>query len=318
MSNVKTIKTSNYVQLHNKAGLDKELSAKAKGILFTAMALPPEYEINKTTFHNFFKDGRDSIKGGIEELVMKGYGFHEQITGDGKFDAITLISDVKLTMLAKLDEDELDTFVPEVSDELRYALQRIRETGLTYIGKTHNAAVVAKRKEKKQEDTFVTENQSRTTVTENQSREIRHGKSVRNKEVELKKVYKDFEEEDITTVITESDVINLMHSQIKKHEITNEKTIKAILDVAEDCRAIGTTNTQAAKSYVKKVVIDMMRQLGQKQKVKQPKQRTTHKEQLPEWLEEQKQQSQEPKIEVIDLEEERRRLEEDLKIYKKA
>jgi DnaD/phage-associated family protein len=42
------------------------------------------------------------------------------------------------------------------------------------------------------------------------------------------------------------------------------------------------------------------------------------KEQLPEWLEEQKQQSQEPQIEVIDLEEERRRLEEELKMYKKA
>lgn len=179
MSNVRTIKTSNYVQLHNKAGLDKELSSKAKGTLYTAMALPPEYEINKTTFHHFFKDGRDSIKGAIEELVLKGYGFHEQTNGQGGFGAITLISDVKLTSLAKLDEDELETFVADISKELLYALKRIRETGKTYIGEVHNAARKKKAKngKNKQKDINVTENPSREispekSVTENPSRKI--------------------------------------------------------------------------------------------------------------------------------------------------
>ncbi|PEQ08681.1 hypothetical protein [Bacillus toyonensis] len=164
MSNVRTIKTSNYVQLHNKAGLDKELSSKAKGTLYTAMALPPEYEINKTTFHQFFKDGRDSIKGAIEELVLKGYGFHEQTNGKGEFNAITLISDIKLTTSAKLDEDELETFVSDVTEELLYALKRIRETGKTYIGELHNTARKKKeeeKKRKKQENISVTENPSR-------------------------------------------------------------------------------------------------------------------------------------------------------------
>lgn len=54
---------------------------------------------------------------------------------------------------------------------------------------------------------------------------------------------------------------------------------------------------------------------------KTPKKRaTTRKEQLPEWLEEQKQQSAASKSQTesaVDLEEERRRLEEELKMYKK-
>jgi len=49
-----------------------------------------------------------------------------------------------------------------------------------------------------------------------------------------------------------------------------------------------------------------------------PSKRTVRKEQLPEWFGKEDQQSQEPRIEVIDLEEERRLLEEELKIYQKA
>lgn len=166
MSSVRTIKSSNYVQIHNKAGLDKKLSAKAKGILLTALILPPEYEINKTTFHQHFKDGRDSIKGGIEELVLAGYGFHEQILIDGKFDAITLITDVKLSEICDVNDTVLELIFPEISDDLRYALKRIRETGTTYIGKLHNDAKKTK---------------ENNTVTENQSRKERHEKSVSNK-----------------------------------------------------------------------------------------------------------------------------------------
>lgn len=63
----------------------------------------------------------------------------------------------------------------------------------------------------------------------------------------------------------------------------------------------------------------------QYQKAKQPKQSKRKRnivksdaDHLPEWVEEQKQQSQEQQNEVLDLEEERRRLEEELKMYIKA
>ncbi|MEI4617622.1 hypothetical protein [Bacillus cereus] len=326
MSNVRTIKTSNYVQLHNKAGLDKELSSKAKGTLYTAMALPPEYEINKTTFHHFFKDGRDSIKGAIEELVLKGYGFHEQTNGKGGFGAITLISDVKLTSLAKLDEDELETFVADITKELLYALKRIRETGKTYIGEVHNAA----RKKKAKNDR---NKQKDINVTENPSREISPEKSVTENQLEINKynqnVFQNFEEEEIIiSPITESMILDLMNQKIKDREITNKKTIKAIHDVSSKCKAIGTTDLIAAENYVIKVVEEKMSKLGQKQRTQSIPQK--RKEITPDWLKEQQQElsqsigqtvsrgpQQTYETEQQRIEDERRRLNEVLAKYKK-
>lgn len=314
MANVRTVKTSNYVQLHNKAGLDKELSAKAKGVLYTAMALPPEYEINKTTFHIHFKDGRDAIKGAIEELVLAGYGFHEQTNSKDGFGAMTLISDIKLTTLAKLDEDELETFVSDVNEELLYALKRIRETGKTYIGELHNAARKKKQDKKKQENTNVTENPSRVispekSVTESQL-EINKG---------LKNVFQEFEEEEIITVlVTESTILELMDATIKERKITNQKTIKAIHAVANKCKAIGTTDLAAAENYVIKVVEEKMAKLGQKQKERQGKANTTgskRKEMVPDWVKKNEEVAPVPRIPT---EEERVALEEELKKYKRA
>lgn len=332
MTNVRTIKTNNYVQLHNKAGLDKTLSSKAKGTLYTAMALPPEYEINKTTFHQFFKDGRDSIKGAIEELVLKGYGFHEQTNGKGGFSAITLISDIKLTTLAKLDEDELETFVSDITEELLYALKRIRETGKTYIGEVHNAA----RKKKTKKDT---NKQEDINATENPSRKISPEKSVTENQLEINKynqnVFQKFEEEEenITNPITESMILELMNQKIKEREITNKKTIKAILTVSVKCKAIGTTDIEAAENYVIKVVEEKMSKLGQKQKVKQGKTRVIgakpiHNEIVPDWVKEQR---EEPSIgqpispksqqayenEQQHIEDERKRLNDMLAKYKR-
>lgn len=298
MSNVRTIKTSNYVQLHNKAGLDKELSAKAKGVLYAAMALPPEYEINKTTFHKHFKDGRDAIKGAIEELVLAGYGFHEQKNGKGGFDAVTLISDVKLTTLAKLDEDELETFVSDVNEDLLYALKRIRETSKTYIGEVHNAA--RKKKQAKKD----AEKQNKTGVTENPSREISPEKSVTENQLEinmsLQNVIQDFEEEEEnnTLCVTESIILNLMNQKIKEREITNQKTIKAIHDVVSKCKAIGTTDLTAAENYVIKVVEEKMSKLGQKQKVRTgkanvPGSKSVRSEMVPDWVKEDRKEQEE-------------------------
>ncbi|WP_255287019.1 hypothetical protein [Bacillus toyonensis] len=321
MSNVRTIKTSNYVQLHNKAGLDKELSSKAKGALYTAMALPPEYDINKSTFHQFFKDGRDSIKGAIEELVLKGYGFHEQTNGKGGFSAITLISDVKLTTLAKLDEDELETFVADITEELLYALKRIRETGKTYIGELHNTArkkKEAEKKAKKQED---------ISVTENPSREISPEKSVTGNQLEINKysqnvLQKKEEEEIITNPVTESMILDLMNQKIKEREITNQKTIKAIHDVVSKCKAIGTTDLSAAENYVIKVVEEKMSKLGQKQKVRQGKAKVSgskpiRTEMTPDWVGKEDNESAIVEDNGQASEEDRKRLEEVLKKYKK-
>lgn len=133
------------------------------------------------------------------------------------------------------------------------------------------------------------------------------------------------EEEELTT-LTESDITNLMASKIQEREITNTKTIKAIYAVAAKCKVIGTSDREAAENYVIKVVEEKMSLLGQKQKVKQPKQRTGRKEQVSESVRQQLAEQEAKKQPLIDqpqtdtaaLEEERRKLEEELKIYQRA
>lgn len=97
------------------------------------------------------------------------------------------------------------------------------------------------------------------------------------------------EEEIITNPITESMILDLMNQKIKEREITNQKTIKAIHDVASKCKAIGNTDLTAAENYVIKVVEEKMSKLGQKQKVRQGKAKVSgskyvRTEMTPEWV----------------------------------
>jgi hypothetical protein len=76
--------------------------------------------------------------------------------------------------------------------------------------------------------------------------------------------FKNLEEEE--EVITLECVTSFMNKQISKREITNEKTITAIMEVVEKCKAIGTTDIEAMQNYCIKVVEDKMSKFGQKQK----------------------------------------------------
>ena len=135
---------------------------------------------------------------------------------------------------------------------------------------------------------------------------------------------KDFEEEEVLpNVITEADILSLVNAKIQECEITNQKTIAAILDVAANCKQIGGTDWEKAQNYVIRIVEDKMKSFGQKQKVKQSakdKRATGRKEQLPEWFgkEDQQNATDQVQLNTASLEEERRRLEEELKIYQKA
>ncbi|MDM5430775.1 hypothetical protein [Bacillus mycoides] len=138
-----------------------------------------------------------------------------------------------------------------------------------------------------------------------------------------------FEEEEENTVsISESTILDLMNQKITEREITNQKTIKAIHDVASKCKAIGTTDLTAAENYVIKVVEEKMSKLGQKQKVRTGKAKVSgskpiRTEMTPDWLKEDKEEEvtsstvedngQAPE----DLEESQKRLEEVLKNYKR-
>ncbi|MED1010717.1 hypothetical protein [Bacillus mycoides] len=141
----------------------------------------------------------------------------------------------------------------------------------------------------------------------------------RDKKDSIKKdLFKEKEEEEIiTNPVTESMILDLMNSKIKEREITNQKTIKAIHDVASKCKAIGTTDLVAAENYVIKVVEEKMSKLGQKQKVRTGKAKVSgtkyvRTEMAPEWI---KEEDTEPTVEdngqaPEDLEENKKRLAE--------
>lgn len=102
-----------------------------------------------------------------------------------------------------------------------------------------------------------------------QDLKMKTSKSRGNKEKINKKQINKEEEEIKTDVkkITVEKVIEVMHQKIKEREISNKKTIKAILSVAEKCKAIGTDDYTSLDNYVIKVVEEKMSKLGQKQKL---------------------------------------------------
>lgn len=78
-----------------------------------------------------------------------------------------------------------------------------------------------------------------------------------------------FSIEEEEEVITLDHVIAFIIEQITKREITNQKTITAIYEVASKCKAVGTTDWEAMQNYCITVIEDKMSRFGQKQSTKQ-------------------------------------------------
>lgn len=79
-------KEDKFTQIDNRMINDKELSAKAKGILLYLMSKPSDWKVYEADIVNNMKDGRDSIRSGIAELIENGYIEREIANGEkGKF-----------------------------------------------------------------------------------------------------------------------------------------------------------------------------------------------------------------------------------------
>lgn len=79
-------KEDKFTQIDNRMINDKELSAKAKGILLYLMSKPSDWKVYEADIVNNMKDGRDSIRSGIAELIENGYIERELANGEkGKF-----------------------------------------------------------------------------------------------------------------------------------------------------------------------------------------------------------------------------------------
>ncbi|NEZ47833.1 hypothetical protein FDF74_11635 [Clostridium niameyense] len=80
-------KERNYTVLDNTFIKDKNLSAKAKGIMCYLLHLPEDWEIYMFEIQRNFRDGKDSIRSGVRELEKNGYLKKERLHDDkGKFN----------------------------------------------------------------------------------------------------------------------------------------------------------------------------------------------------------------------------------------
>ena len=92
------------------------------------------------------------------------------------------------------------------------------------------------------------------------------------------------EEEEEEESITLDNVISFINEQITKREITNQKTILAIREVAAQCKAIGTSDRKAMQNYCIKVIEEKMTKIGQKQGTNKRTGKAIRTEMAPDWL----------------------------------
>ncbi|MCU5299671.1 MULTISPECIES: hypothetical protein [Bacillus cereus group] len=269
MSIVRRKKTSEYSPLHNGLLQDKRLSYSARGLASYLLSLPEDWTIIKDQLYNHSeKDGRKVVDRCFIELLqygymIAGYGYGLKEGSRSKRPVKQyeyIISDIPFMA------DEIDEFYLELC-------QKWKSTGINPCNYS-DLSTVQKVQYKK--------NSTKGTPTK--------------KDLKKKDLQKDLEEEEvITNSVTESIILDLMNSKIKEREITNQKTITAILAVASKCKVIGTADMAAAENFVIKVVEEKMSKLGQKQKVRQGKVKTGRSEMLPEWVKEEREKEEREK-----------------------
>lgn len=263
MSIVRRKKTSQYSSLHNQLLQDERLSYSARGLASYLLSLPEDWTIIKEQLYNHSeKDGRKVVDRCFIELLqygymIAGYGYGLKEGSRSKRPVKQyeyIISDIPFMT------DEIDEFYFELC-------QKWKSSGINPCNYS-DLSTVQKVQYKK--------NSTKGTPTK--------------KDFKKKDLQKDLEEEEIiTNPVTESMILDLMNSKIKEREITNQKTITAILAVASKCKVIGTDDRTAAENFVIKVVEEKMSKLGQKQKVRTGKAKASgskplRSEMVPVWV----------------------------------
>ena len=75
-----------FVQIDKRPLRDKNLSWKAKGLLSYLLSLPDDWKVYVNELKNHSKDGRDSTRSAIEELLKAGYMIRNRVhNSDGTF-----------------------------------------------------------------------------------------------------------------------------------------------------------------------------------------------------------------------------------------
>ena len=79
------VKKENFTTVHNNLILDESISWKAKGILLYMLSRPNDWKFNIKEISKNAKDGTDSVKYGLQELVKAGY-ISRKRNSDGTLD----------------------------------------------------------------------------------------------------------------------------------------------------------------------------------------------------------------------------------------
>lgn len=78
-------KNNPYLMVNKQAIHDPNLSAKATGILIYLLSRPDDWDVYENEIAKNFKDGRDSIRSGLKELIDSGYLTRTRLRDEGKF-----------------------------------------------------------------------------------------------------------------------------------------------------------------------------------------------------------------------------------------
>ncbi|MGY0275586.1 helix-turn-helix domain-containing protein [Limosilactobacillus fermentum] len=73
MPKVKKVRARGFTQVDNRVIGDKRMSLKALGLFTYMWSKPDDWEFYVSVISNDFKDGRDSVRSAINELINLGY-----------------------------------------------------------------------------------------------------------------------------------------------------------------------------------------------------------------------------------------------------
>jgi hypothetical protein len=112
---VRKAKKNNYSIISNFPVRNKDLSWKAKGLLWYLLQLPDDFKIYRSHLENQSTDGRDSTYSAMTELKIKGYLVHETIREKGRILEHAWIVHEDPILLNNIDDKKPETENPVVA-----------------------------------------------------------------------------------------------------------------------------------------------------------------------------------------------------------
>ena len=113
MKKILVKKSSNFTTINNEFIFNKEMSLKAKGLLWHLLALPESWDLYVEEVEKWHKDKKDSIYSGFKELMNLGYVERIQKREAGKFKGFDYVvfekpkRDLSETVMSETENPQL-------------------------------------------------------------------------------------------------------------------------------------------------------------------------------------------------------------------